>query len=161
MLTGSGTARVVVRDAAGRETETTTPFFAAPRVLKEGVYDFSIETGLPRMQYGLVSDDYAQTLVGSGSLRLGISDWLTGEAHGEGGAGLINGGVGLVAQVGGMGVASVAVSGSNTEAKSGNQAYASFDMRLNKVSLHAHTQRTFGAYEDLASVTAQLRPSVP
>ncbi len=160
MMTGSGMARVVIRDAAGHETESSTPFYSAPRVLKEGVFDFSVETGLPRLNFGVSSDDYSEQLVGSGSLRLGITDWLTGEAHAEGGAGLINGGVGVVAKVAGIGVASAAVSGSNTSSNSGTQGYVSFDTRIDKISLHAQAQRTFGTYDDLASVTAQLKPTL-
>ena len=159
MLTGSGTARVVVRDAAGHQTETAAPFFTAPRVLKEGIFDFSIEGGLPRLSYGVLSDDYSEMPVGSASFRRGITDWLTVEGHAEGGGGLANGGAGVVARTGGLGVVSLSGTGSTTGSKSGVQGYASFDTRLDKVTLHAHTQRTFGDYNDLASVTAQMKPS--
>jgi len=48
-LTGSGTARVVLRDASGRATETVLPFYASSVLLAPGALDFSVEAGVPRL----------------------------------------------------------------------------------------------------------------
>ena len=65
VLTGAGEARVVVRDAAGRQTETVLPFYTSPKLLKEGLTDFSVEGGLPRILYGTDSSSYVESPVGS------------------------------------------------------------------------------------------------
>src|ERR1035437_8993641 len=88
VLSGGGTAPVVGRDAAGHQTQTSLPFYTTPKLLREGFMDFSVEAGLPRVQYGTASNSYLNDPVGSASLRGGLTDWLTVEAHSEGGAGL-------------------------------------------------------------------------
>ncbi len=162
-LSGGGTARVVLRDSAGREVETTLPFYSSPRLLREGLMDFSLEAGYPRMNFGTESNTYVQTPVGSGSVRRGIYDWLTLEGHAEVGAGLYNGGVGAVAALGPLGVLSVAGSASrfdDTFGAIGYQAYAAFDTQFKSINLHLSTLRTFGSYNDLATVTARA-PKTP
>ncbi len=164
---GAGNARVVLRDAMGRETVTTLPFYSSSQLLRQGLYDFSAETGFARRYYGVESYDYDDRPVASGTVRYGVADWLTLESHTEGGAGLINGGAGAVFAVGPLGVASLAFAGSNAEGSSGtqvsasnaedssgSQVSASLETGYRGVSFYARTQRTFGDYEDIACVTA-------
>lgn len=162
-LSGGGTARVVLRDSAGREVETTLPFYTSPRLLREGLMDFSVEAGFPRMNFGTESNSYASTPVGSASARRGIYDWLTLEGHAEAGAGLYNGGVGAVAALGPFGVLSAAGSASRFDdafGAIGYQAYAAFDTQFKSINFHLSTLRTFGNYNDLATVTARS-PQAP
>ena len=156
---GGGDARVVVRDASGKETQTSLSFFASPRLLREGVYESSLEIGAPRLRYGTVADDYAAQTVGSGTLRMGLLDWLTLEAHSEGGMGLMNGGAGVVARAGSLGVVTAAASGSTGQGRRGAQLYGAFDTMIGPASLHVSSQRALGGYDDLAAATARLRPS--
>lgn len=160
IYSGSGDARVVIRDASGKETTTNLSFFSTPRLLREGVYESSVEVGVPRLRYGIVSDDYEAQAVGAATLRMGMLDWLTAEAHAEGGLGLANGGVGLVAKIATAGIVNLAVSGSASKDRNGLQTYGSFDSKVGPVSFHASSQRALGGYDDLAAATARLRPSV-
>ena len=114
MLTGAGTARIVVHDSAGREVQTSLPFYSTPKLLKEGLMDFSAEAGFARYAYGIESASYGRDPVGSATARRGVLDWLTVEAHAEGGAGLYNGGIGAIAQLGTFGTLSVAGTGSES-----------------------------------------------
>jgi outer membrane usher protein len=158
MLSGAGTARIVVRDAAGREVETVLPFFTTPRLLKEGVWDFSVEAGLPRLRYGIESSTYAEDPIGSATLRGGLHDGLTLEAHAEGSGDLLNGGAGVLGRMGMFGVISVAGSASHYGGADGFQSYLAFDTQFGSVTVHASSQRTFGTYQDLASVSARYLP---
>jgi outer membrane usher protein len=158
MLTGNGTARIVVHDSAGREVQTNLPFYATPKLLKEGLWDFSAEGGFARHAYGIESAAYGRDPVGSGSARRGVFDWLTLEAHGEGGAGLYNAGLGAIAQLGAFGTLSVAGSASRLSGATGFQAYAAFDAQFAGLGFHASMQHTFGLYNDLASATARALP---
>lgn len=155
-LSGAGTARVVLRDAAGRTVETSLPFFTAPHLLRQGLLDFSVQAGLPRMSYAVESNAYAAQPVGSLSARYGLTDWLTLEAHGEGAAGLYNGGAGIITNAGGFGVLSLAGRASSFEGAQGFQAYAAFETRLLGFTVSLSSQRNIGAFEDLASITSRL-----
>ncbi|MDQ8729442.1 fimbria/pilus outer membrane usher protein [Bradyrhizobium sp. LHD-71] len=154
VATGGGTARVVLRDALGRETVTTLPFYVSSQLLQEGLTDFSAELGFARRFYGIASNGYDGRPVASGSMRYGLTDWLTLEGHAEGGAGLLNGGVGASFALGSRGVASLAVAGSRLNGRAGGLVNAAIELSLGQLSLYARTQRTFGEYDDIASVTA-------
>ena len=158
-LSGGGEARVVVRDASGREVETKLPFYSSTTLLKPGMYEASVEAGVARYNYGVTSNDYGSTPIGSASLRTGIADWLTGEAHLEGGAGVANGGIGAVTNVNNRAMVTAALSGSLFEGKGGAQVFGAVDTQIGTVSIHAQSSRGLGNYTDVAIATARLRPT--
>lgn len=82
LLTGSGQARVVVRDLLGRETVLVQPFFTSAELLEEGLSDWSAETGAVRRNLGTLNADYGEGFA-SGSLRYGVSKDLTIEGRAE------------------------------------------------------------------------------
>jgi outer membrane usher protein len=157
-LSGASIAQVVVRDAAGRQTETSLPFYTSPKLLKEGLIDFSVEAGVPRLLYGTDSSSYVESLDGSASLRGGLYDWLTVEAHAEVGADLVNGGLGTVIRLGSAGVLSLAGSGSWFGDAFGFQSYVAYDTQIRAINIHASSLQTYGTYDDLASMTARYLP---
>jgi outer membrane usher protein len=159
-VTGAGTARVVLRDASGRETITNLPFYVSSKLLAEGLYDFSVEAGAPRLFYATAADAYAKQFVASASGRRGVLDWLTLEGHAEAGAGLWNAGAGAAVRTGSFGVASAALSASRLTGRSGFQSYLAYETALLGMTVQLSSQRTFGSYDDLASATARLQAGV-
>jgi outer membrane usher protein len=157
LISGAGNAELVIRDSAGHETKSTTPFYASANLLAPGLMSWSLEGGLPRLSYGSTSDVYVESPVASVTLRRGIYDGLTVEAHAEGGAGIANGGVGAVIKTGAIGVVSMAISASKGGESRGFQTYASYETRQLGVDISASSLRTFGVYDDLASATARLQ----
>jgi outer membrane usher protein len=157
LISGAGNAELVIRDSAGHETRSTTPFYASASLLAPGLSSWSVEGGLPRLSYGSTSDVYLESPLGSATLRRGIYDGLTVEAHAEGGAGVANGGVGAVIKTGTIGVAAAAISGSSSSTGAGLQTYISYETRLLGIDISASSQRTLGTYDDLASATARLQ----
>lgn len=153
--TEAGTARIVIRDSTGQQTVTNLPFLTSPKLLRPGLTDLSIEAGVPRLRYGLESDTYASNAVASLSLRGGIHDHLTLEGHAEAGAGLALVGLGAVVGMGKLGLASLALSGSHRDDETGLRSYLAYQTRLGSLYLRASFERTFGRYNDLASVTAR------
>lgn len=151
IVSGTGMARVVVTDALGRQTETSIPFFASSALLAKGLVDLSAEAGLPRLSYGVLSNDYSNDLAGSASLRLGLSDWLTLEAHGEGAKGLLNGGLGVLVPIANHGLASLSAAAS-LHGTLGTEFGAEFSYDIGRIGLHGRILRTFGDYADIASV---------
>lgn len=81
-LTGSGEARLVVRDVLGREVVIVQPFFTSVQLLAPGLDDWSVEAGYVRENLGLANADYAQRFA-SGTWRRGISSVLTLEGRAE------------------------------------------------------------------------------
>ena len=82
LMTGSGEARLVVRDLLGRETVIVQPFFANSRLLATGLSDWSFEAGTVRQDYGNASNNYGSGFAG-GMWRHGYSDELTVEGRAE------------------------------------------------------------------------------
>ena len=156
-LSGSS-ARVVLRDSAGRETTCDLPLYSSPALLRPGLADFSVEAGFPRLNFGTESGTYDPEAVASTSMRYGLSNWLTVEGHAEAGAGLLNAGIGAVVQNGPYGLFSLAASGSQHSSEhatdKGFQIFGAYETQLFGLSFEFSTQRTFGEYDDLASVTA-------
>src|SRR4249919_84490 len=95
-LMGAGMARLVVRDALGRETTTSVPLYFDNQRLAPGLTDFSVELGVLRRGYGGRLDEYGDDTAGSASWRRGMTDTLTMEAHGEATRGLTLFGAGII-----------------------------------------------------------------
>ncbi len=151
---GFSQARLVLRDAAGQATTVVAPFFATPLLLRKGLADFSLEGGFARRFYGQRSADYDGAPVASGSLRYGVSDALTLEAHAEGGSGVASAGGGISGQLGGLGVASMAGAVSHSSQGVGGLMSAVFDSRFAGIYINAQVIEATAAYRDLASATA-------
>lgn len=155
IVDGGGTARLVVRDVQGQEVVTEARFFASTRLLATGLADYSAEIGFARQSFGSRSDDYDGRLMGSASLRYGLTDSLTLETHAEGGEALANGGLGAVFGLGAYGIGGVAAAASTSDDGLGYQVSGQVQLELGSLALEARSQRTFGQFDDIASVTAR------
>src|SRR4030095_16460815 len=81
-ITGSGQARIVVRDLLGRETVLVQDFFSSAALLRKGLSDYSFEAGAVRRNLGIDSANYGAGFA-SGMFRHGLSDSFTLEARAE------------------------------------------------------------------------------
>ena len=156
IIAAGGSAQVVIRDATGRVVEQSLSLFNPARMLAPSLSDFSVEGGWARRSYGTLSEDYDKRPVFSGTYRYGLNEWMTLESHAEGGAGLANAGAGVITGLGAIGTLNVAATGSHSPYGAGGQVYADWQTQFAHASLSLGTQRTFGNYDDLASVTARL-----
>jgi len=156
VVTGAGTVQVVVRDPTGRQVETSADYFASPDLVRPGLWDYSAEAGFARTRYGTSLDTYDRRLMGSASVRTGVTDWLTWEGHAEGGVGLVNAGTGATFALGRLGVGQVSVEGSKTGDAAGLELTSSVQLGLGPVSIGARLQHSFGHYDDIGSVTAPV-----
>ncbi|HSV45541.1 MAG TPA: fimbria/pilus outer membrane usher protein, partial [Ramlibacter sp.] len=82
LFTGSGQARVVVRDLLGRETVLVQDFFTHSALLGPGLSDWSVALGAVRHNLGTLNADYGQRFT-SGLYRYGLSSSSTLEARTE------------------------------------------------------------------------------
>lgn len=81
-INGAGQATVVTTDALGRQVSTSIPFYVASDLLKPGLWDFSVSSGMLRRNYGIRSADYGDP-VATGVLRYGTTPWLTLEGRAD------------------------------------------------------------------------------
>lgn len=157
-INGAGQATLVTRDAAGRAVSTTLPLYVDTRMLAAGLSDYSVELGALRRRYTTASFDYARTPAASASLRRGLSDSLTLEAHAEGGSGVLNGGAGLLWRLGQAGVvsASLAASGGADGARRGRQATLGYQYLSPRFGIDLQSQRADAGYSDLGTLEGGL-----
>lgn len=93
-MTGSGQARIVVRDLLGRETVLVQDFFSTAALLRKGLSDYSFEAGAVRRNLGIDSANYGAAFA-SGLFRHGLSDSFTLETRAEASEQVSGGGAGL------------------------------------------------------------------
>lgn len=149
VVTGAGEITAVVTDVLGRETIISQDYYVSPRLLREGLVDFSLEIGLPREDFGVDSNDYKNTPFFSGTYRYGHSDSFTGEFHTELDEDRQALGFGFAAPVDVYGVVSGAVAGSLGEDNKGGLFQLGFERSARDVSVTAFGRIATGDYTDL------------
>ncbi len=82
VILGAGQARIVVRDALGREQVITSSFYAAGGLLRPGLHEMALAAGRLRSADSRTGPDYGNDYAAA-LWRQGISDWLTLEARAE------------------------------------------------------------------------------
>ncbi|QQQ01227.1 fimbria/pilus outer membrane usher protein [Lysobacter enzymogenes] len=150
-ITGAGSAQLVVTDAFGRVRTLDFPFYAAQQLLAKGLSDWSVSLGVAREDYALRSFEYGSAPLLSADLRYGLSDRLTFQAHGEGGDGVANAGLGAAWLLGRAGVFGASLSHGRDGGDAGWQYTAAYNWSNGRFNFAADTQRTHGDYRDLAS----------
>jgi len=150
-ISGAGLATLVTHDATGRAISTTLPLYVDTRLLAPGLDDYSLEVGALRHGYGSDSFGYEHSPAASASLRRGVSDSLTLEAHGEAGVGVANGGAGGLLRLGQAGVVSGSLAGSAGRGN-GGQLSVGYQYLSGRFSLDTQSTRASARYGDLGSI---------
>ncbi|MEO7553746.1 MAG: fimbria/pilus outer membrane usher protein [Alteraurantiacibacter sp.] len=151
-INGAGNAQLVVTDAIGQVTTLDFPIYDTPLLLRAGLTDWSVELGALRRDYGLANFSYAENPVLTGSLRSGLSNSLTLEAHGEAGSGLVNAGGGLAWLLPFGGVVSGSLAASSNDGRMGQRVEAVYSWTDSKFNLSATVQRASSDFADLPSL---------
>jgi outer membrane usher protein len=149
-ISGAGEARIVTRDALGREQLKVVALYVDTRLLAPGLFDYSAEAGVLRRDFGSRSFGYASQPVASASGRYGLSPLITLEAHGEAAAGLLNGGAGILANLDGRGVLSATVAASAGRARGGLAALG-YQYLGRGTGIDVYSMRASPRYTDLAA----------
>ncbi len=159
-ITGAGNAQVVVTDAFGRTRSLDFPFYSTQQVLARGVSDWSVNLGQVREDYGVRSFSYANDVVGSASLRRGVTDGFTLETHGEAGGGLMQGGAGALWVLGRAGVVNVSYAGSRRDGRRGQQRGFGYSWSNGRFNVSLDSLRSRGDYADVASLSGAAPPEI-
>ena len=153
VLTGIGDARVVVRDALGRETVQTLSLYATDELLSEGLWSYTVDAGFLRERYGLDSFAYGPFAT-TATAAYGLASWLTLSAHGEATdrVRLFGGGAAISLAPFGA-IAADAAIGSN-----GSTVGLVFERRSRTLSLLGSWTETSRGFRDVASIGSPLPP---
>ncbi|MCC8401574.1 fimbria/pilus outer membrane usher protein [Paraburkholderia sp. MMS20-SJTN17] len=158
VISGAGTAQIVVTDITGQRRVVNIPFYNSTRLLQKGLSDWSFEVGALRLDYGIRSFSYADNAMFSGSGRYGVTDYLTLEAHGETSHGLTMGGVGAAVRLGQAGVISASFATSNHGSRRGQQYGAGYEWRGYGFSVNLSTLRRNDAFQDIGTLEGSTLP---
>jgi outer membrane usher protein len=150
-LNGAGQATIVTRDALGRAVSSTVPLYVDTRMLAPGLVDYVVDVGALRRDYGVRSFAYDPAPVATGSLRYGVDERLTLEAHAETGRGLVNGGAGMLWRLGQLGVVSASLAASADGGRRGAQGGLGYQYVSPRFSIDALSQRASRGYADLGT----------
>lgn len=142
---GAGDVQVVVRDLLGREVLYSQSYYAAPRLLQEGLHDYSYELGFLRRSFGRKSNDYGP-LMASGTHRYGFSDSLTGEVHAEASKDVQTAGVAANAVIADVANVAFSIAGSRSELGAGALAAVTMERRSRGLSLGVRGEFTTNNY---------------
>src|SRR5690606_21038420 len=82
-VNGAGQAQIVMTDTLGQITTLNFPIYNTPRLLRQGLSEWSMELGVVRRGYGIDSFSYDGEPVLNAIWRRGLTDHFTLEAHGE------------------------------------------------------------------------------
>lgn len=155
-LTGSGEARIVVRDVLGREVVIVQPFFTAVQLLAPALDDWSVEAGAVRENLGVTSDDYGHRFA-TGTWRRGISDWLTLEGRGEWSRAHTAAGAGAIVALPGNFLARAAAARSrHARAGDGYFALLGVERQWLRTALSVQLQGASAGYRELGTTDAQV-----
>lgn len=151
--TGAGDAVVVIRDQNGDEQAQEVSFFAAQNLLKKGVADYSVELGWAREDFGRFSNEYGSDPIASASLRYGLSEKVTIEAHAELKSDLRLFGLGVAAVPFNLAEVSLAVGQSDYQGVSGAFVQGGLRTMIYDAELNVSMLRSQSGFADLALAT--------
>ncbi|MES2959428.1 MAG: fimbria/pilus outer membrane usher protein [Pseudomonadota bacterium] len=157
IVSGAGQVAVVVRDALGRETVRSLPFYAAAQQLAPGLAQYSLQAGWVRRRFGIASEDYGP-FAASASLRGGWSRELTLEGHAEATAGTAMAGGAALLALPQLGLLSASLATSRGAGRQG----ASWGLGAERRSDQGHAAfaltRSSGGFRDIAAALGEASP---
>lgn len=157
-ITGDGQIQIVVRNLLGQEQVISQSFYASPALLRQGLQDFSYEAGVARENYGVASDDYEHALI-VGTDRIGLTDNVTADMHGELLQDQQTFGVGGDWLASSVGVASAAIAGSHArQGGAGALVVLGFERTTKRFSFGVTAQLASKRFVDVGSLDDEPTP---
>lgn len=159
LLSGAGSAQLVVTDINGISRVLDFSLYGTPRLLETGLSDWSLDVGVVRRNYGLESFAYAGDPMFSGSLRHGLNDHLTLETHAEATSGLEMAGIGGTWLPGlRTGTISAAIAHSRADTGNGRMHSLGYHWQSRIFSFNASSARHSAGFRDVASLEGSPLP---
>lgn len=150
----TGDAVIVVRDDNGETITREVSFFQSQHLLKQGVLDYSIEVGRAREGYGQAETGYSEDVLFIGSLRYGLSNQVTLEAHAQGKSDLEMFGLGASYLVADRAELTMAGGASRYRGEKGYFAYAALRTAVLGNNIELSVLRASDDFADLSLATS-------
>lgn len=158
-VNGVGQAQMVVTDINGQSRIVNFSLYNTGQLLQQGLTDWSVEAGKVRRDYGLRSFSYGDDTMGSASVRHGLSNQATLEAHAEATNGLQMAGAGGVWLLGDRGgVLDASLAGSRYQGESGHQYGLGYQWNSSILNVGLATLRRTADFADVASLEEAVLP---
>ncbi len=159
VVTGGGTATVVVRDVLGRQSTQTVSFYATNRLLAPGLSSYDIDAGFLRRNYGLDSFSYGAPILAF-TVQHGLNAGLTAETHGEATPkGALAGG-GLAFGLGDFGAMSADLAASRSVMGTGFLGSLGMEGWIAPLKIYGAISGATGRYADLAALDDDPVPAL-
>lgn len=152
-INGAGQAQMVITDINGQSRVVNFSLYSTVQLLQRGLTDWSMEAGMVRRDYGLRSFSYADNPMGAATVRHGLSDQATLEAHAEATDDLQMAGMGgafLLGERGG--VLDLSLAGSRHQGATGSQYGAGYQWSSQAFNVSLSTLRRDSGFADVASL---------
>lgn len=149
----TGRARVVVTDMLGRSTVQDVPLYTGSNLLAQGLAEWSLEAGFVRTDYAQKDFAYDKQPVISGTLRYGLTNWLTTQAHAEAAKGYHQWALGANASLGVLGQINGSYTQTDLDGKRGKQMAVAYSKSWRGFSVGLAHNRSSGWFSGLASIT--------
>jgi outer membrane usher protein len=157
VVMGAGTISLSVTNALGQQVTVTQPFYASATLLAPKLQTFAVQTGVVRLNWGSVSNDYGK-VAGTAIYRRGLTSKFTIEGSAEGTPGAFTAGVGGLFQVGNLGVINFSTASSSGAGHAGEQ-FSLGAQRIGKVfSVGASAVIASKNYTDVAVLNGSPIP---
>jgi outer membrane usher protein len=151
-ISGAGNATLVLTDAMGKQRAVELPFYNSTTLLKKGLADWSIEAGYVRKSYGIKSFDYGHDPMYSGSIRYGVTNAITAEAHAESTKKLVNYGAGVNVRLGQFGVVTGSYASSRHNHVKGGMYSWGYQWQGSRFHVSTDLKKAQKTYRDVASL---------
>lgn len=159
VMSGAGEINLIVRDLLGRESIINQHYYFSPILLAKGLSDFSVEAGFLRESFGVQNNAYDHD---NGFLaftrRVGLTSALTSEIHFEWQAKRQAVGVDIVALLGRLGTAEIAVATARADKVQGNHYMFAVERRTLKGNLALRWEHFDREFVQFAALPNESKP---
>lgn len=148
-ISGRSNAQVVATDVLGRTVVVDMPLYGGSGLLAKGLNEWSLEAGYVRRDYGVRSAKYQSDPAASGTLRYGLTNFLTAQIHGEAAHGYRQIGISADTLLGSLGQLNLTHAQSRFAGQTGQRSSAFFSTQWRQTSFSAGWNKSDGRFAEL------------
>ncbi len=148
VINGRGELTARIQDITGKISTIKIPYYTAPNLLKEGLSDFSFESGFQRNNYAIKNNQYKNFLVNYNYIY-GVTNKWTTEVHFESLGEFSTIGATNNVQIGNYGVVSVSLASNLRKAKNAQKAMVAYHYQDQRFNFYVNANKNVGNYYDV------------
>lgn len=145
---GFGTAKIVIKDAYGREKIISTPYYYTDNLLKKGLHEYSYSIGFIRKDFGVKNFAYGNPAFMSFH-NYGFSEYLKLGYAAEASNGLVNLGPSASILISKAGILDAALAFSDSEGKYGVSGFLGYSFQTKNIGARIFLRSNSEEYSNL------------